>query len=104
MDINQILMLPDEVLRTSISNHDVWKLRQGLSILALNIDRRLCTAAAACFVPDRSPMLMLLQEVREGRQGSSSQALAFACPMCEHARGGVSNFACPPSPGETLRT
>ncbi|CAB1102142.1 unnamed protein product [Ectocarpus sp. CCAP 1310/34] len=26
-------------------------------------------------------------------------ALAFVCPMCEHRRGGVSNFACPPSPG-----
>ncbi|CAM9103685.1 unnamed protein product [Laminaria digitata] len=47
------------------------------------------------------PACVRLKEVREGQGNSqgNSQALAFACPMCEHARGGVSNFACPPSPG-----
>lgn len=56
--------------------------------------RRFCIAVARSDA-GRCPT----QEVRESQ--GNSQALAFACPMCEHARGGVSNFACPPSPGET---
>eukprot|EP00904_Undaria_pinnatifida_P009167 jgi/Undpi1/5380/HiC_scaffold_2.g00661.m1 len=43
------------------------------------------------------PACVRLKEVRASQR--NNQALAFACPMCEHKRGGVSSFACPPSPG-----
>lgn len=43
----------------------------------------------------------ILQELPESERGG--QAIAFVCPMCEHHRGGVSNFACPPSPGNSRR-
>ncbi|CAM9344738.1 unnamed protein product, partial [Ectocarpus sp. 4 AP-2014] len=38
------------------------------------------------------------RSLREDRH-HRAPALAFVCPMCEHRRGGVSNFACPPSSG-----
>lgn len=42
-------------------------------------------------------VVSLLQELRENQR--TCKSLSFACPMCEHARGGLSNFACPPSQG-----
>ncbi|CAM9313150.1 unnamed protein product [Scytosiphon promiscuus] len=43
------------------------------------------------------PACVRLKELPESQL--RGRALAFVCPMCEHCRGGVSNFACPPSPG-----
>lgn len=34
------------------------------------------------------------------KQRKKTQPLVFVCPMCDQAQGSVSNFACPPPPGE----
>ncbi|CAM9321021.1 unnamed protein product, partial [Sphacelaria rigidula] len=43
------------------------------------------------------PACVKMKELRKNYRDSND--VVFVCPMCEHARGGLSNFACPPCPG-----
>ncbi|CAM9170262.1 unnamed protein product, partial [Ectocarpus sp. 12 AP-2014] len=58
-----------------------------------------CDLCSTWFHPSCVRLKELPKRSRREDRHHQAPALAFLCPMCEHRRGGVSNFACPPSPG-----